>query len=120
MERIKFINHKGAEILLLDFSNCTVQELYPLFVQAKAVITAQPRGSVLTLTDVTNAQVNDTITQQVKTYTIQNKPFVKASAVVGALGMLKVILGTVEFASKREFREFETLEQAKDWLAEQK
>jgi len=120
MDRIRFISHKGVDILLLDFSGCQVMEIFPLFTRAKAVIASRPRGSLLTLADVTGTQVNDTISHQVKSFTIHNKPYVKASAVVGAEGIKKVMLGKVEIASKREFPEFETLDQAKDWLVEQK
>lgn len=120
MERVKFIHHKGAEILLLDFSHSQVLEIFPLLAGARNRIASRPHNSVLTLTNVTGTQVNDSITQQIKTFTLHNKPYVKAAAVVGAEGIKKVILGNVEFASRREFQVFETIEQAKDWLAEQK
>ena len=120
MDRVRFINHKGIEILLLDFSGCQAMEIFPIFNSAKSMISSRPHSSLLTLADVTGTQVNDTISQQVRSFTIHNKPYVKASAVVGVEGIKKVILGKVEIASKREFREFDTLEQAKDWLVEQK
>jgi hypothetical protein len=120
MERIRFIQHKGAEILYIDFSECQVAELFPLFAQAKAMIASRPRQSLLTLTNVTNAQHNDAANQQMKSYTAHNKPYVKAAAVVGIEGLKKILLDTIVLISKRQIHPFDTIEQAKDWLAEQK
>ena len=120
MERIRFIQHKGAEILYIDFSECQVTEIFPLIAQAKAVIASRPRQSLLTLTDVTNTQHNDAVNQQMKSYTAHNKPYVKAAAVVGVEGLKKIVLDTIVLISKRQIQLFDTVEQAKDWLAEQK
>ena len=120
MDRVRFITHKGANILLLDASQCQAGDIFSLMTRAKAIIASQARGTLLTLTDVTGAQVNDMIKQQVKSFTLHNKPYVKAAAIVGVEGINKVLLDAVEISSKRQFQIFESLDQAKDWLADQK
>lgn len=120
MERIKFIQHKGAEILYLDFSGCHVAEIFPLIAHAKTVIASRPPQSLLTLTNVTGTQQNEAVNQQFKIFTAHNKAYVKAAAAVGIDGLKKTVLDTIERIEKRQIHPFETVEQAKDWLAEQK
>jgi hypothetical protein len=120
MERIRFMQHKGAEILYLDFSGCQITEIFPLIANAKAVIASRPRQSLLTLTNVTDTQQNESVNQQFKLFTVHNKPYVKAAAVVGAEGLKKIVLDSIVLASKRQINSIDTVEQAKDWLAEQK
>lgn len=120
MDRIRFIQHKGAEILYIDASGCQVSEVFPLVAQAKTIIASRPSHSLLTLTNVTNTQHNDTVNQQLKGFIAHNKPYVKTAAVVGVEGLQKIVLDTLVLISKRQIHPFETLEQAKDWLAEQK
>ena len=120
MERIRFITHKGAEILLLDCSDCKATDIFPLIARAKMLIASRPKGSLLALTDATGAEVNDALAQQVKAFSLDNKPYVKASAIVGVEGVKQIVLDSVELASRREFRTFPSLEEAKDWLAAQK
>jgi hypothetical protein len=120
MERIRFMQHKGAEILYLDFSGCQITEIFPLIARAKTVIASRPRQSLLTLTNVTDTQQNEAVNQQFKLFTVHNKPYVKAAAVVGAEGLKKIVLDSIVLASRRQINSIETVEQAKDWLAEQK
>jgi hypothetical protein len=52
-----------------------------------------------------------------KEFTKHNKPYVKASAVVGISGIKKIIFHAVMLFSGRKIHACDTLEQAKDWLA---
>lgn len=117
MERIKFIRRNGKEILLLDFSNCHIKDWMPAIEEAKKIIKTRPENSLLTLTDVTNALFNEEISQKMKEFTAHNKPYVKAAAVVGITGLKKIIFDAVLLFSKRKLHTFDTIEQAKDWLA---
>ena len=117
MERIKFITHKGKQILHIDFSNCNSQEMLGYMQEAHRVISGQPKNSVLTLTDVTNAHYNRAVSAALKEYTNANKPFVKAAAVVGVTGMKEVILNAIILFTRRSFSLFDNIEKAKEWLA---
>jgi hypothetical protein len=103
MARVQFIEHKGKKILYLDFSRCKSVELDAIVQEAKRVIGTQAQGSVRTL-------------PMVKDLTTFNKPFVVA-AVVGVAGLKKVIYNAIVALSGRNMSTFDTIEQAKEWLA---
>jgi hypothetical protein len=117
MDRVKFVNFKGKEILYLDFSGCKTDEVFPVIEQAKAVIRTRPEQSLLTLTNVTDTRFDETVSQRMKEFTTHNKPFVKAAAVVGVVGIKKILFEAIMLFSNRKLHAFETVEQAKDWLA---
>lgn len=116
MERVKFIQHSGKEILLLDFSGCTAEDACGVIEQALPVIRTRPQQSLLTLTDVTNMRFDDRLSQKMKEFTAQNKPYVRAAAVVGVTGLKKILFDAVVIFSKRKFQAFDDLEKAKAWL----
>jgi hypothetical protein len=116
-ERIKFIKHEESDILLLDFSNSKADEVLKIIEDAKQVIKARPKGSLLTLTDVTNARFNEKVGEGMKQFTAHNKPFVRAGAVVGITGLKRIIFGAVVAFSQRKLETFDNREQAKHWLA---
>lgn len=46
-----------------------------------------------------------------------NKPYVKASAVVGLSGLQQIVYNGIMKITGREIKSFSTLAEAKDWLA---
>jgi hypothetical protein len=56
-ERIRFIDHQGKKILLVDFSNRPANEVEKIARAVPDHVTVNPRGSVLVLTDFTGAAV---------------------------------------------------------------
>ncbi len=119
MDRVRFLSHGAKRILLLDFSNCTSQEILQTIETARAAIRKQPTHSVLTLTDVTNAQYDRTVTEALKQFAKHNTPYVKAGAVVGLDGLKKIIYKAVMTFSGRNLQIFDTRQQAERWLASQ-
>jgi hypothetical protein len=115
-ERVKFIKHQEKEILLLDFSNSTADEVLKIIEQAKRVISSRPQQSLLTLTDVTNARFNADVSEQMKAFTVHNKPYVRAGAVVGITGLKRIIFSAVVAFSQRKLESFDDREEAKQWL----
>jgi hypothetical protein len=116
-ERIQFVNHNGKEILLLDFSNSQADEVLRIIDQATEVIRTRPERSLLTLTDVTNARFNEAVGQGMKEFSLHNKPFVRAGAVVGITGLKRIIFGAVMAFSQRKLEPFDDRQQALTWLA---
>ncbi len=117
MERVRFIQHNGKEILFLDFSRCKADEVLAIIEESKAVIRTRPEHSLLTLSDVTDTRFNDKVSEQMKEFTAHNKPYVRAAAVVGITGLKKIIFEAVMAFSKRKLHAFDSIEQAKAWLA---
>lgn len=116
-DRVRFITHAGKDILYLNFAGCAVTEVFAVIDEAKQVIRTRPAGSLLTLTDVTNARFNGDVTERMKEFTAHNKPYVRAAAIVGITGLKKVIFEAVLMFSKRKIHIFENAEDAKAWLA---
>jgi mannose/fructose-specific phosphotransferase system component IIA len=56
MDRVRFITHRGREILLVDLTNCTAEDVIESLSEVQRIVTAQPRNSVLALGDLTGAQ----------------------------------------------------------------
>jgi len=119
MERVKFIIHKWRQILLLDGSHCSLEEAIKGIDEAEKVIRSQPESSLLILTDVTGARYDLEVIEKLKEFTNGNKPYVRASAVIGLDTLQKVVYNAVTLFSKRTFPVFDDIEKAKDWLIEQ-
>ena len=120
MKRIQYIEYKGKRVLLEDFTGMKPgQEFTDTLNEAKQTIHSQPEGSVIALFDATNALFDQKVIDQVKEFTASNKPFVKTSAVVGITGLLKIALMTVSRFSGRNFKTFETRDEALEWLIAQ-
>jgi len=119
MDRVQFIQHKGKKILHLNFSECTPDEVLRVIEMAKAAIRTQSPGSVFTLTDVTNTAFNSKVSDAMKEFVIHNKPYVIAAAVVGVTGLKQIIYNAVMKFSGRKLTAFNSLSEAKDWLAAQ-
>ena len=116
MSRVQIISYKTAKIVSLDFSGCKAEEVTPIVAQAKALIARQPRGSALVLTNVAGTEMSRAVSQLMKELTTHNKPFVKASAVVGVDGLKKIAFNAVQRVSGRRLSSFDTVEQAMEWL----
>lgn len=118
MDRVRFIEHKGHRVLLLDYSGLRdEQEMLEMIEERTELVSHEPPGSVLTLADLTGAQLTRESMQRVKEANVLDRPYVRRAALVGAdtlspKGALESI-GT--FAAKHWGR-FATREEALDWL----
>ncbi len=117
MDKVRFIEHKGKQILLIDMSNCAENEVLSIIEQAKKIIMSRPEKSVLTLTDVTHARYNAAVVLAMQLFTKGNKPYVKAAAVLGINAIKKIIFSKIMESSERDLHAFSDVEKAKDWLA---
>jgi Cu2+-containing amine oxidase len=117
-DKVRFITHAGKKLLHLDFSHCKPDEALDIIARAKKVIAQQPEQSLLTLTDVTDTRFSDAVAQEMKHFTAHNRPFVRAAAVVGVTGLKRIIFEAVIAFSGRKVTTFDSIEKAKQWLAE--
>jgi hypothetical protein len=119
MDRVRFVEHQGKRIILLDFSGMTdaVQGL-AVIAEATRLIGTQPvGGGTLTLTDVTDTIYTRQIIEAFKEMTIRNRPFVKAAAIVSNSTLHRAAIGMVALFSRRKLEVCDSRAQALDWLA---
>ena len=120
MERVQFITYKGVNILKVDLSHSkTVEENVAALDKAKATIGTRPPKSVLILTDVTKAYFNPRGVEEMKRFSTFNTPYVKASAVLGVVGIYRFIYEVIVKLTGRDIVCFDTEEEALDWLVAQ-
>jgi hypothetical protein len=117
MERVQTINHQGKKILNIDFSNLKDNSQIQIVLnEVKSYVHNQPPSSVFSLVNIYgmhfNNQVKDMFLEVVKS----NKPYVKASAVVGVSGLLQIMFNGMMKITGRELKSFSDIEQAKSWL----
>ena len=115
-DAIRFITHKGKQILLVDCTNCSPEELVKIFGIVPRYVTAQPRGSVLLLADFTGAKFNQKIMEAIKPGLVFDRPHLKRSAWVGTENLPKVFYQDLKAFSQRDLPTFKTREEALDWL----
>jgi hypothetical protein len=115
-DRIRFINHEGKKILLVDFSDCPANEVEEIARAVPEYVTVNPRGSVLVLTDFTGAVFDRDAIRAVKEAAVFDKPFVKKSALIGTEDLPASFVDELEGFSRRELLPFKTREEALGWL----
>ena len=115
-ERLRFIEHAGKQVLLIDFGGCSHAEMLALLAEIQATIEEQPRDSVLTLADFHDAHIDKAIATRMKEVLAFDRPYVKRSAWVGTDDLPKVFYENFKTFSQREFPTFQTRKRALDWL----
>jgi hypothetical protein len=117
-DRIRFIEHKGKKILLLDFSHVTARENLLLLEEARNTIAQQTRESVLALADMTGAEIDRAVSTKMKEVLAYDRPYVMKSAWVGTEKVPHALLENFEHFSQRRFIFCKTREEALDRLVE--
>jgi hypothetical protein len=115
-ERIRLLSHQGQQILLVDISNCTAEEVARLARLVPAHISNQPPGSVLLLADFTGSKFDKAAVEALKQATVFDRPHLKRSAWVGTESLPRVFYENLKSFSQRDLPTFQTREEALDWL----
>jgi hypothetical protein len=115
-DRIHFVEHKGKQILLLDFSDATAPQMQLLLEYVRMTVAKHARESLLTLADMTNAAVDHTVATKIKEVYTLDRPFVKKSAWVGTEKIPRAFLENFHNFSQRDIVTFKTREEAMEWL----
>ena len=117
-DRVGFIAHRGKQILIADFTECTPDEVKAVTDQVRRVVTAQPENSVLIMADFGGAQFTKDAVTRLKEVTTYDRPYVRRAAWVHAGSLPKVLYEAIKTFSKREFPTFETREEALEFLVQ--
>ena len=117
---MRFIEHRGRPILLIDFSGLqAADDILREIDAARGLIRSQPLNSVWVLSDVTGARYSPPVMDAMKELTAGNRPYVRHSAVAGMERVHRVLYRAVLLFSRRSIEVFDTVDRARDWLAEQ-
>jgi len=115
-ERIRFIDHQGKRVLLVDFSNCSANEVEEIARAVPDHVTVNPHSSVLVLTDFTGAAFDRDALRAMKETAVFDKPFVRKSALIGTEDLPASFYDELKSFSRRELLTFKTREEALAWL----
>ncbi|MFY9561237.1 MAG: hypothetical protein WAQ52_13465 [Terriglobales bacterium] len=118
-DRIHFIEHKGKQILLCDFSHATAPQMLLLLEHIRVTIAQHARESLLTFGDYTGAEISRTVATKIKEVLTLDRPFVKKTAWVGTEKIPHAIMEGFHTFSQRRIVTFKTREEALDWLVEE-
>lgn len=116
MERIRFIDHRGQRILLVDLSECNPDEIAGVANQVPVYVTREPDGSVLLLADFTNSKVTREALERVKIAAAIDRRHVKRSAWVFNGNIPKPLHDSVQSFSSRDIPKFGSREDALEYL----
>jgi hypothetical protein len=118
-ERLFFLKHKGHTIYVIDFSHCAGKEILLLLDMVRADISRHQPGSMLTLADFTEAQVDKNVATRIKEVLVLDRPYVKRAAWVGTETLPHVFYEHFKNFSQRDLPAFKTREDAMDWLVQE-
>jgi hypothetical protein len=116
MQRIQFLTYQGQRVLLVDLSHCTATEVQDTVRAVPEFLGAEPRGSVLILSDFTGASFDEESLRVMKETAVFDKPYIKKSAWVGAENFPTAFSQSIEGYSRRKFPAFKSRDEALAWL----
>jgi len=115
--RAKFFKHRDKMILNFDFSGLNHDDARQVCEYVKDMISRMPKGSVLTMVNVSNMKYDAAFRELTNDLAAHNKPYVLAGAVIGVEGWKKLIFwATLKFTGRNNLKAFDDIEEAKEWL----
>ena len=117
-ERISFPTHRGKAIMLIDCSRLGVKEMMIMLDLIQHTVARHEKNSLLVLADMNDVHLDRTTAQRMKEVLTLDRPYVKRAAWVGSQSVPKVYVENFKSFSQREFRAFETREEAMDYLVQ--
>ncbi|HEV2987670.1 MAG TPA: hypothetical protein VG759_04465 [Candidatus Angelobacter sp.] len=116
--RVQLIEHRGKQILFVDYVNCDATTLKELILEGHRALSRMPLKSALTLNDVTGTYFDQESVRLLKETVVKNDPYVKRGAVIGISGLQSLIYSAVQAFSHRKIPHFSSKEEALDWLVQ--
>jgi len=115
MQQPTFVQHKGTEVLIVDYSNARGDALERQLARGASAIRSQPPGSVLILVRVAGFEFVPDATKVWLDHITDNRDYSLATAVVG-LGHLSKVIPVANRLTGRDLRAFDDEAEALDWL----
>ena len=118
--RSKWIEHEGKKIFYQDFSRqfynsaAVKAELN----EVQKVVMAEPRGSVLVLSDFRDTSIGSDLLSSMNTASNSTKGYVHKTAVLGVTGMKRKLADLLTALTGQQLKYFNDLDAAKNWLVQ--
>ena len=116
--RVRFFDHEGKAILLVDLSKCGAREVEQLTRKVPDLVTSQKLGSVLILTDFAGASFDNHALMSIKETAVFDKPYIKKSALIGTESLPREFYDEMKSFSRRDWMIFRNRQEALTWLVE--
>lgn len=117
-KRINLIQHKGKEIIYLDYSNLWKEEYEYSTDEIVDFISNLGKYDLLILTNVDGNFFNIDQVKNTRKAGAILKPYIKKNAIIGISKTQQVFLKAVKLFSGLDLKPFNNIEDAKDWLVE--
>lgn len=114
--RIRFFEHLGKRILLVDFSKCNAREAEKITRKVPDYVMTEPPASVLVLSDFTGSSFDRDALRAIKETAVFDKPFVKKSALIGTAHLPREFHDELQSFSRRQLPIFSNRDEALKWL----
>lgn len=115
-----FVEHRGVRMLVVDASGLRdLEDFTAMIGRFETLIRGEPKTSVRVVMQVKGLQFDRKSAAAIKGVFVRVQPWIRASCLVGVSGLQKVLLQVLNQVAKRERPLFDTLDQAKEWLASQ-
>ncbi|MBI4979278.1 MAG: hypothetical protein HZC28_17485 [Spirochaetes bacterium] len=114
----QWIDHKGKKIIYIKYGGLTQPQMLDQIREATKMIVESGSNENLSLTDMTDTHIFDEFMELAKIEGAKSLPLTKKAAIVGVVGVKRILLNAVNMVSPKARKPFDTIEQAKDWLVE--
>ena len=116
-----WIEHKGKRIFYQDFSRnfYNTAAVKDELAQVQKVVMAQPKGSLLVLSDFRDTSVGSELLACMNEASAATKTYVRKTAVLGVVGMKRKLADLLTALTGQPLKYFDDIEKAKAWLAEE-
>lgn len=114
----RIINHRNISIVYIDFSGLRKEEeIYDAMENAQRFVRSHYSKSLYTLTNLSGMHFNTDVYSRFVEYAKGNTPYVKASAVVGMMGLMQIFYNSFLRLTGRKVKACTTELEAKEYLA---
>jgi SpoIIAA-like len=115
-DRIHFIEHKGKQILLLDFSSADAHQMQLLLEYVRVTVAQHGHEGVIVLADFTGSEIDHAVAMKIKEVLTLDRPFVKKAAWVGTEKIPHAFMENFHNFSQRDIVTFKSRDEALEWL----
>ena len=103
-----WMTHKGKKVFYADYSHLSPEELKAEVASVLPILCSAPKDSVLSLADVRGTYGTPEAMNIIKGITAKTKSYVHKRAVIGIVGVQKVLLKAVNQFSGQERNKLQT------------